>query len=357
MEKCSLALAAWLGLVLWATHTAVLGQGRAPRYYNGKTLAQWIEQLGYREPGQKREAAAKRAEAAQTLCKIARKGKADAATIVQPLMQALGDDDRRVRLTALEALAAIPGGGTEKVAGLAAALKGADPALRLRAARALGAVGLHAAPVSSQLAAVLADLDVRVRAAAAGALGAIGPPARDAVPALAAALGDPEEIVRLEAARALRALGPAARGAVRDLVKVLTRSDENPHVRLMAVQALAAVGPGALPAAAALRQVRDSRDPDWRLAGVESARALWKLGRKADEYLPSLSRVLHRDPNPDARRRAAQVLGEIGPAAKSAVADVVDALDDLEDEVSSAAAEALRKIDPGYAAKIPKTTQ
>jgi HEAT repeat protein len=48
---------------------------------------------------------------------------------------------------------------------------------------------------------------------------------------------------------------------------------------------------------------------------------------------------------------AARSLGQIGPAAKAAVSALIDALKDEDKDVRTAAAEALKKIDPEAARK------
>jgi len=90
---------------------------------------------------------------------------------VPTLIEALGDEDRRVR------------GGV---------------------ARALGGIGEPAVPA---LIKALGDEDEIVRLRALRALGGIGKPAKDAVPVLIKALGDEDENVRLCAVRALRGIG------------------------------------------------------------------------------------------------------------------------------------------------------
>src|SRR5205823_4227922 len=155
--------------------------------------------------------------------------------------------------------------------------------------------------------AVLKDGDTSARLAAAAALGDIGPAARDAIPALAEAMKKDTELqVREEAALALGGSGQAA--AVPPLIDVLNGDDED--VRRLAALALGEIGPAARPA------------------------------------IPSLIKALRADKDYRVRFHAAEALGRMGPEAKVAIPALREALKDDRPEVSNAAAETLKKIDP-----------
>ena len=78
-----------------------------------------------------------------------------------------------------------------------------------------------------------------------------------------------------------------------------------------------------------------------------AAAALVKMGAEA---VPHLSAAL-KDDDVELRRYAAELLGEIGPAARQAIPDLVAALKDQNREVRNCAAQALNKI----SAKAPAT--
>jgi hypothetical protein len=100
----------------------------------------------------------------------------------------------------------------------------------------------------------------------------------------------PQEVFRrCEAAEALAALGPAARAAMPALLRTL-------------------VLPVSVDCVLALR--------------VAAAEAVWKVGRRHDLALPFLAWAL-KDEYWGVSRKAAQVLGEMGPVAHDAIPDLV----------------------------------
>lgn len=87
---------------------------------------------------------------------------------------------------------------------------------------------------------------------------------------------------------------------------------------------------------------------DWSLSET-AARALGRMGNAA---VPELSRSLS-DPNPVMRRRAADILAQIGPDAKDAVPALTRALDDPDEEVRKSATRALGEIGPAAKEAVP----
>ncbi|HVS35452.1 MAG TPA: HEAT repeat domain-containing protein [Gemmataceae bacterium] len=166
------------------------------------------------------------------------------------------------------------------------------------------------------LLAATTDDDAEVRYAAESALHQLGPAA---VPALTAALDDPNEKHRLEAAEALADVGPAAKAAVPALQKAAADWPMQAQTK--------DAPPPALVAAGALAKI----DP----AGVAPT-------------LPLLRRCLG-DADRDVRLRAVSALGDMGPAARPAVADLEKTRDDAEASLSwltkpSAARDVMRSI-------------
>ena len=80
-----------------------------------------------------------------------------------------------------------------------------------------------------------------------------------------------------------------------------------------------------------------------------AAHALGRIGAAA---VPELSLAL-RDPNPLVRKRAADILARIGPAAKEAVPVLIQTLNDPDEPVRKAAMRALGEIGPEAKDAVP----
>jgi HEAT repeat protein len=86
------------------------------------------------------------------------------------------------------------------------------------------------------------------------------------------------------------------------------------------------------------------------------------LGRMGPDAVPALlEKLRYRDPDParqeHVRKRAAEVIAQLGPAAQSAVPDLIEALHDPSVEVRKSAALALGQIGPAAAAAVPDLVQ
>ena len=136
----------------------------------------------------------------------------------------------------------------------------------------------------------------------------------DELSQLVAELSNPDPQKRLEAAEQLARLGPDACPAAVDLVKAC--GDESEEVREHIVAALEEIGPprpeDSLPLAALL----NNPSPD---VGYWAATLLGRLKAAAADALPGLIDALERPAELSVRQRAAWALGEIGPAAASAL--------------------------------------
>jgi len=250
-------------------------------------------------------------------------------------------------------------GGRRFSAWLAAA-SSTDPAERARAV-----------PV---LADALGSWDHPIRDRAAGALRDLGPEAKAAIPALAGRLavgfpGNPtviEALIRmspegLEAILESRQigmivasdLGPAFSGiaglarrnpeAAQASVPALSRflADREGGVRASAARLLADLGPSARAAIPLLPSVFEG-DPDPE-ARVEEARAMWRITGDPKAAVEALAAVLREACDTD-RIRAAEVLGEIGPAAAAAVPALEANRGRVSIGVRKAAEDALKRI-------------
>jgi HEAT repeat protein len=301
------------------------------------------------------------------------------------LAGALKEQDGRVRKAAIRALGDIGPEAKGAVPALVAIVQG-DSDLRPAAIETLGRIGPDARAAVGQL--IEALKDPGVKAVASTALGRIGPAARTAIPALAEELQRTAD-VNLPAARALARIGgpDAARAVVPYLVRLLDKAD--PEQRWDTIYILGTMGPDARDAVPALVKLAEGGHPSAGVALVQidlraavpylPRSAFWDKGVKIKEILPRLQRGLH-DPDagvrcmaawglwkferikgpdavavmvaaldkandPAARQAAAMYLGQLGPVAKDAIADLrAAAAQDANPRLQKAAAEALNQI-------------
>lgn len=166
----------------------------------------------------------------------------------------------------------------------------------------------------------LADREVTVRQAAVRALWQAGAVAKEAngVTRLRDALRDKDEFVRMYAARALARIGPDAKDAVPTLLQRL-RQDEERDVRKLSAKTLGLIG----------------------------ARA---IGPQLPETVQVLSAAL-KDDYPGLREYAARSLGQLG--AREAIAALQEITHDKDEQVRSAAVEAIQRLESLPAEKSP----
>jgi HEAT repeat protein len=225
------------------------------------------------------------------------------AEAMRSLLAAASDPDLRVRRTALEVLAEVP--GAQAAEALARAASAEDTEIR---AVALGALTRRRIPAALQvLVPSLADEDPLVRARAVEAAAVCGAPGGELRASVDPRLADPDPVVRARAAALL-------------------------------------VGTGSHPRASEVlrRMVGDPR-PSWRVAGLES------LGETAEPLEPAVAAL--SDPEPAVRRAAASALGRTEGGEH--LDPLVRALGDEDDGVRAAAAEAVARM--GGAAVEPLT--
>jgi HEAT repeat protein len=260
-------------------------------------------------------------------------------TLINPLIEALKEDDNRARANVGDGLANI---GPKAVPDLIKSLSHKDARVRQGSAFALEVLGLNAdiSPALPALVQTMQDPKREVRAAVASALGHVDNEA--AVAALIKlARTDEYWLVKVNAINSLQSLGrhhakqaiPAlielfrkqkfgdwfsTRGAlvsygsdsVPSLLEVFQDQTLDKHVRLGALQMLAEIGPGVkeVPSAiTVLRGVMKHSVEDFRTA------AIFAIGcTNAKEAIPDLERIL-TDKSPLVRMEAAQALYEITP--------------------------------------------
>lgn len=210
------------------------------------------------------------------------------------------------------------------------------------------------APVDAGVLAValesLRDADEHVRQGAAETLALIGPQTEKVISALADALKDTDAAVRQAAVQSLGLMERASRPAVPAIAKLL--KDESPTVRLNAAIALWQIDrrvEETLPVlVAALKTPAKGRQP--RLSSFASA-------GKTDTPEVSLQALLFSDDedllSDDTLRKVLEVLGEMGPQARSALPAVKELLKDRSAEVRVEAAQTYWKVDPDERISIP----
>lgn len=254
------------------------------------------------------------------------------------ILDALGSDKVAVRRAAARALAEINPPPEVAAPRLIKAIHDGDPSVIGNAIDALASLGTQIVPRIADNA--LKNKELRLYATRV--LARIGPDAKEAAPALAEALADAQGDFRREAQFVLGMFGSAAAPAVPELIKSLTSDDE--QIRNSAVYALGKIGPAAKAASPELRSLLSADDDFVRFAATW---ALVRIDPKDSKLMaaavPALIKGLS-DERPLVRAESATTLGDLGPAAKSALPELKKAAGDSEQSVSTAAKQAIDKI-------------
>jgi HEAT repeat protein len=187
---------------------------------------------------------------------------------------------------------------------------------------------------------------VKLRFDAARSLGVIGPDAKAAVPELIGALRDPGPEVKMAAVFTLGEIGPAAADAVEPLMRVVNDFEKDRGTAMMAIDAIGRIGPAAgrvVPVFTAM--LKAPRHYAW----TNVAMALCRIGpegrAEASSTVPALIEMLATDKWGPNRRFAAEVLSEIGPAARQAIPALNIATGDRDQQVRDAARKALTVLE------------
>jgi HEAT repeat protein len=151
--------------------------------------------------------------------------------------------------------------------------------------------------------------------------------------------------LRVPATAALWRIDPDDRQPLTVLVETLERTAG--YAQQLAAEALGTFGDAARPAIPALRNVLNSTDPSVR---VNAARSLWQITGDTNTTLPVLIDALRKQQG-YFRTRAADKLGEMGSAARSAVPALLEKRHDPDLGVRAAVIRAVQKIDPEAAAR------
>jgi HEAT repeat protein len=219
-------------------------------------------------------------------------------------------------------------------------------------------VGRQATPALRQR---LKSTDAHDRRVAAELLVRIGPPDAALVALLRPLLTDRDDYVRKAAIDGLGTLGAPAKGAIDDLEEAAT-NDLNLTRRVAARIALiriAGVSDERVRALAAFLEMKDNlkdeakgdKDQSRKEAAAYAASALGELGPKAKAAEAQLLASLQ---NPEVRLTAARTLGEISSNSPEAVNTLIDVLkNDAAREARRSAAGALGAFGPAAKAAIP----
>jgi len=268
----------------------------------------------------------------------------DTAGLAEVLGAALQQDASVSYLDAQKALGEL---GSKSIPVLVKAASNPSPQVRRLSVETLGRIGAPASEVVPVLAASLKDSDEHARRVAAQALGKMAPESKAAISPLRAALKDTSGMVRAEAAVALVRLDPPANDAVAVLVEAISDNRDG-TAYIVACNGAREISPAAVPTVLEFikgappggSQMRDLQK--WFRTQEGAIDLLGRMGPNAKSAVPALIQALE-----DKRGylKAAESLGWIGPDAKEAVPALKSALQDQEVRVRLNAAVALARID------------
>lgn len=261
---------------------------------------------------------------------------AETAAAVKAAVETLQQGDVAARIEAMDHVGDLGEDAAGAVPALIEALGDDDVGVCWHAARTIGAVGPKAAEAVPALTEALASEEAKVRTYAAFALGRIGQAAVPAVPALMKAFTDADPMVRRAVVEAIPRID-ADREQLLDLF-IQAMEDADPAVVVPALSTLAERGEKAVPAM--IRALENEKSCYW------ACLVLSDIGPQAAEAVGPLGQLLDHE-DPEVRMHAVLTLGEIGPAAQSAVPAIVARLaGDDQHCVRLAAVYTLGKIGP-----------
>lgn len=314
-------------------------------------------------PGCGREQMAKRRLVAGLLVALAlgtgaaaaeKKAAVDTRTVGE-LVKALGDEIPARRMTAAKALAK-KGKEDKAVAGaLIAALRHKDWRVRRGATDALAAIGPEAKGAVGALVAALKDKDMWVRDGAAVALGKIGPAAGSAAKPLVEAMRDGDVWVRESAIASLRSITKDEEVLLAGALIVVKTPSTGFSAKRHAMGFVAKYGKGRKDAIAAMiRMLENPGEGMWRGCLWQAIDMLGEAGPAAGAAVPVLIEGLKAS-RKEHRMKSVAALGKIASSTKATAAALeAVAKGDKEEQVRTAAAEALRQIQQRKPAPKPK---
>jgi HEAT repeat protein len=225
------------------------------------------------------------------------------------------------------------------------ALQDDDALVRQIALESLGELGPDAVAAFPAIDDLLRrDPSSQVRVAAGRVLAQLDPPGKLAVPLLAAVLRDPDCGLRIALIRELDGFGPKGAAAAQALIEVIEH-DEDHSVRREAVRCLSRVSSASIAVPTLLGALGSEQiRKDVPVAG-SILQALGQIGPAAVSAIPMLVETYNTAPNEHVRGSAMIALGGIGPSARTAVPMILKATKDPHCFVRGLALEALIKIE------------
>ncbi len=273
---------------------------------------------------------------------IGKANRDDATTFpkaVALLLTALKDQDKDVRMAAVEALEDLEPDASLVLPAFMEAFKDKDPVILSNIADALVQIG---EPAVEPLRAAVKSPDTR--RLAVNVLGRIGPSAKLAIPELVEAMrGETNKDARREIFIAMLNIGSAPPSLVPDFMKDLQSDDI--QLRAGATYALGLIGPAAKEALPEIRKNLTSRDPKLRLVTVW---ALVHISPEDQALVLAVKPVLVaglRHEEPMVRYEAVQTIAMLGAAMQDVVPRLKEVAESDESaEVRQAAAKAVEKL-------------
>lgn len=318
-------------IVLLVVAIPVAAQENKPSDYSGKPLGDWIKAL--RTGGN-----TDYFQACEALGPNGPYAKVAVPALIEAFKDKAKDKDWILGREPAETLAAH---GARAVPNLIQALKRPEREIREGAAETLGLIRPRAKEAIPAPLIATKDSDSWVRGVALGSLGVVGRSSPEAMKALVAAFHDEDEGNRRVAISVLGEWGKRAEPAVPELIAAL----KDKKTRFESAVAFARIGPEAKTAVGALRQaLQDETKPYTREKLVQ---ALGAIGRDAREAVPDLRKLLGAGEG-DVGQAAAYALGQMGPAATSAVPELIAAA-----KSNGAAIWALGQIGPDAESAVP----
>jgi HEAT repeat protein len=257
---------------------------------------------------------------------------------VDEIVAAMENERPEVRQAAAKALWDLKPPHEKLGPALSKALNDDDPEIVNNVIDSLASLGAKIAPRINE-----ALKDEKRRGKALAIVQRMGPEAKDCVPQLVEMLAEKEEDLKVGVLTALSAIGPAAAEAVPAISKSL--SDDSDRVNSAACIALGHIGSAAESAVPAIDKLLKSKSvyaqaaAAWSLAQIQKDHAA-----VAKKVLPLMIKSL-KSPVELVRLEAAETLGSLGPAAKSAVPDLKQATADPSAAVSRSAKTAIERIE------------
>jgi HEAT repeat protein len=216
-----------------------------------------------------------------------------------------------------------------------------DKSVRLAAVDAIGEIGLPAYRAIPALRKTIKDPQVGIRCASVCALYGLGPAATSAIPDLLVALEDSDRFIRAQTARALARIAPGRIELVEAIAALL--ADPEANVRGDVAWALSEVGrnarrvPGIVPAL--LVGLKDGNG----YVCAQTAKALAQIDPRNEEAIDGITTLL-MNPDEFVRADAAEALGAIGAPALRSLPMLKQLQDDNDKSVRQEARTAIRSI-------------